>query len=103
MRDTHRRGTLVLSPEPREGPRMKRCLVLVSALCLLPAARALAQPSRADYIAEADPICQQTIDAQRRAAGPKGFVGPLNHGHYKAGGRSMRRVFAAFGPGVEQV
>jgi hypothetical protein len=67
------------------------------------AAPANGAATRAEYIAQVDPICQATIDAQRQAAGPKGFLGPLNHGHYKAAGRSMRRVFAAFGPGVEQV
>src|SRR6266576_4554716 len=62
-----------------------------------------AASTRADYIAQTDPICQQTIDAQRRAAGPKGFVGPLKQGHLKTAGRSVRRVFAAFAPGVDQV
>jgi hypothetical protein len=67
------------------------------------AAPAKGATTRTEYIVQVDPICQATINAQRQAAGPKGFVGPLNHGHYKAAGRSMRRVFAAFGPGVEQV
>jgi hypothetical protein len=67
------------------------------------AAPANGAATRAEYIAQVDPTCQVTIDAEGQAAGPKGFVGPLNHGHYKAAGRSMRRVFAAFGPGVEQV
>ena len=62
-----------------------------------------AASTRAEYVAQVDPVCRATIDAQRRAAGPKGYLGPLNHGHYKAAGRSLRRVFAAFGPGVEQV
>ena len=77
-------------------------LALLAALAVaVPLAHAAS--TRAEYIAQVDPICKATIDAQRQAAGSKGFVGPLNHGHYKAAGRSLRRVFAAFGPGVEQV
>ena len=77
--------------------------VLSMGVIAVGAAPANGVATRAEYIAQVDPICQATIDAQRQAAGPKGFVGPLNHGHYKAAGRSLRRVFAAFGPGVEQV
>lgn len=85
---------------------MRRALTLVVlslGLTCLGAGAADAASTRAEYIAQVDPICQATINAQRQAAGAKGFVGPLNHGHYKAAGRSMRRVFAAFAPGVEQV
>jgi hypothetical protein len=82
---------------------MKRCLVLALTISLFAASSALAQPTRDQYIAQADPICRSTIDAQRQAAGPKGFLGPLKQGHLKAAGRSMRRVFAAFSPGVEQL
>jgi hypothetical protein len=67
------------------------------------AAPAWAASTRVEYIAQADPICKSTIDAQRAAAGPNGFVGPLNHGHLKIAGQRMRRVFAAFSPGVEQL
>jgi hypothetical protein len=72
------------------------------AIAAVPAGAAAA-PTRDQYIAQADPICQATIDAQIKAAGPKGFLGPLEQGHLKAAGRSMRRVFAALSPGVEQL
>jgi hypothetical protein len=76
-------------------------VLLASVAAAVPSADAAS--TRAEYIAQVDPICHATIEAQRQAAGPRGFVSPLNHGHYKTAGRSMRRVFAAFGPGVEQV
>jgi hypothetical protein len=78
-------------------------LVAALAITLTSAASASAAPTRAEYIAQADPICQATIDAQIKAAGPKGFVGPLKQGHLQAAGRSMRRVFTALAPGVEQL
>jgi hypothetical protein len=78
-------------------------LAAALAIALIPVGSASAAPTHVEYIAQADPICQATIDAQKKAAGPKGFVGPLNHGHLKVAGRSMRRVFAAFSTGVEQL
>ena len=85
---------------------MRRALTLVVlsvALTWLGATAAIAADTRAEYIAQVDPVCQATISDQAKAAGPKGFVGPLNHGHLRAAGRSMSRVFAAFSQGVEQV
>src|SRR3954451_20992746 len=85
---------------------MHRALVVFVAsmgLIAIGAAPASAAPTHPEYIAQADPICRSTIDAQRQAGGAKGFLGPLKHGHLKAAGRSMRRVFAAFSPGVEQL
>src|SRR6266508_2760576 len=83
---------------------MRHALIPIAlTLALVGAGSALAAPSRDQYIAQADPICQSTIDAQRQAAGPKVFLGPLKHGHLKAAGRSLRRVVAAFSPGVEQL
>jgi hypothetical protein len=60
--------------------------------------------TRAEYIAQADPICQATIDAQKQAAGS----GPttlhlIKAGRLKAAGHRFGRIFDAFAPGVEQL
>lgn len=64
----------------------------------------VAAATREEYIAQADPICQATIEAQRNAAGP----GPtttrlLKHGRLKAAGHRLERIFQAFAPGVEEL
>jgi hypothetical protein len=75
---------------------------VVLAIVFAPVGSASAAPTRAEYIAQADPICQATMDAERRAIG-SGFLAPLRHGRLKVAGRKLRREFAAFAPGVEQL
>ena len=63
-----------------------------------------AASTRAEYIAQADPICQNTEVAERRALGPKGTVlRLLKHGRYKEAARRYRNNTAAFSAGVEQL
>jgi hypothetical protein len=92
-------------PGPPRVQRVRWGLVIgglaALAIAVVPAGAAAA-PTREQYIAQADPICQATIDAQRQAAG-KGVTGPLNQGKYKLAGRNLRRIIAAFSPGVEQI
>jgi hypothetical protein len=68
------------------------------------AAPAYAAPTHAEYVAQADPICQSTELAERRALGPKGTVlRLLKHGRYKEAARRYRSNTAAFSAGVEQL
>jgi hypothetical protein len=80
---------------------MKRCLVLVSVLCLVPVSQAFAQPTRADYIAQADPICLSTSQAESNAAA--GLLKDLAKGHDKVAARKLRRAAVVFSGGVEQL
>jgi len=78
--------------------------VLSMGLIALWAAPANAASTRAEYIAQADPICQSTLQAERQALGPKGTVFRLlKKGRYKEAARRYRNTIAAFAPGVEQV
>jgi len=80
---------------------MKRFLVLACVLCLLPAGRALAQPTRADYVAQADPICISTAAAEGNAA--PGLLRDIRKGRFKAAARKFRRAAVVFSGGVEQL
>jgi hypothetical protein len=80
---------------------LKRCLVLVCALCLIPASQALAQPTRADYIAQADPICLTTAQAEGRAL--TGVQTDLRKGRFKVAARKLRREAVVFSGGVDQL
>jgi hypothetical protein len=78
--------------------------VLSVGLIAVWAAPANAASTRAEYIAQADPICQSTEAAERRALGPKGTVlRLLKHGRYKEAARRYRNTTAAFSTGVEQL
>ena len=78
--------------------------VLSMGLIAVWAAPADAASTRAEYIAQADPICQSTQAAERRALGPKGTVlRLLKHGRYKEAARRYRNNTAAFSAGVEQL
>jgi hypothetical protein len=60
--------------------------------------------TRAEYIAQADPICQTTMEAERRALGPKGTVIRLmKKGRFKAAARRYRNSNVAWSAGVEQL
>ncbi len=60
--------------------------------------------TRAEYIAQADPICQSTEAAERRALGPKGTVIRLmKKGRFKTAAHRYRNTGVAFSAGVEQL
>ena len=68
------------------------------------AAPANGAATRAEYIAQADPICQTTMEAERRALGPKGTVIRLmKEGRFKAAARRYRNSNVAWSVGVEQL
>jgi hypothetical protein len=78
--------------------------VLSLALIAVWAVPANAAPTHAEYIAQADPICQSTEAAQRRALGPKGTVLRLmKKGRFKAAAHRERNTVIAFSAGVEQL
>jgi hypothetical protein len=85
---------------------MRRALVtavLTTGLIVGGTVAANAAATRAEYIAQADPICQRTIDAERQALGPKGTVlRLLKKGRNNAAARRYRHNTAAFSTGVEQ-
>ena len=63
-----------------------------------------ATSTRAEYIAQADPICQSTEAAERRALGPKGTVLRLmKKGRFKAAAHRERNTVVAFSAGVERL
>jgi hypothetical protein len=68
------------------------------------AAPADAASTRAEYIAQADPICHSTEVAERRALGPKGTVLRLmKKGRFKAAAHRYRNSGVAYSAGVEQL
>lgn len=69
------------------------------------AARArVAADTRAEYIGQADPVCKSMEAAERKAIGPVGNIQRLiGKGRLKAAGKRLRREFAAFALGVEQL
>jgi hypothetical protein len=80
---------------------VKRVLVLVFVLCFVPAGRALAQPTRIDYIAQADPVCLATAQSESRALG--GANKNISNGRFKTAARKLRRAGRIFGGGVDQL
>jgi hypothetical protein len=80
---------------------LKRCLVLVGVLCLIPASQALAQPTRAIYIAQADPVCISSAQAESGPA--SGALTALHKGRFKAAARGLRRASVIFSAGVDQL
>ena len=78
--------------------------VLSVGLVAICAAPADATTTRAEYISQADPICQSTEAAERRALGPKGTVIRLmKKGRFKAAAHRYRNSGAAFSAGVDQL
>jgi hypothetical protein len=78
--------------------------VLSIGLTAVWAAPADAASTRDEYIAQADPICQSTEAAERRALGPKGTVLRLmKKGRFKAAAQRERNTGVAFSAGVEQL
>jgi hypothetical protein len=80
---------------------MKRFLVVVCALCLFPVSQALAQPTRSDYIAQADSICVSGLEGQSRAL--RGFLSDVKKGRLKKAARKFQRAGSAFSGGVDQL
>jgi RTX calcium-binding nonapeptide repeat (4 copies) len=69
------------------------------------AARAtVAAATRPEYIAQADPICQRTIQAEGKAiGGPGGVTRLIEKGEFKLAAKRLRKEIAVFAPGVEQI
>ncbi|HEY6654960.1 MAG TPA: hypothetical protein VI028_12605 [Solirubrobacterales bacterium] len=79
-------------------------LVTSLGLIALWAPPAEAASTHAEYIAQADPICQSTEAAERRALGPKGRVlRPMKKGRFKAAAHRYRKSEVAFSGGVDQL
>jgi hypothetical protein len=80
-----------------------RCLIAL-AIALIPlaiATTAHAASSRAEYIAQVDPICSNTLD---REAKTFHLVGSdLEHGRFKTAAKKFARTNRVFSAGVEQV
>jgi hypothetical protein len=79
---------------------MKRSLLafLAISVALTAASTALAQPTREQYIAQADPICLGSLEAQGRAL--RGFVSDVKHGDLKKAAGKMRRAGGEFSSGI---
>jgi hypothetical protein len=80
---------------------MKRLLLASLAVSLVSASSALAQPTREQYIAQADPVCQASMQAQSNALG--GFVTDVKHGRLKKAARKFRRAGALLSVGIDQL
>lgn len=78
--------------------------VLSMGLIAVWAVPAEAASTHAEYIAQADPICQSTEAAERQALGPKGTVLRLmKKGRFKAAAHRYRNSGVAYSAGVEQL
>jgi hypothetical protein len=75
--------------------------VLSVGLIAVWAAPAEAVSTRADYIAQADPICLATAQADAHAL--SGGVTDINKGRFKVAARKMRRAGVFFSAGVDQL
>jgi hypothetical protein len=65
------------------------------------AAPGYAASTRAEYVAQVDPICAPTIRGEHKALDAAGRQ--VKKGRYKAAARSFRRTNRIFSDGVEQV
>ena len=78
--------------------------VVLLAIPMVALTPAHAASTRAEYIAQADPICQSTQAAERRELGPKGTVLRLmKKGRFKAAAHRYRNSGVAYSAGVEQL
>jgi hypothetical protein len=80
---------------------MKRLLVITAAVTLFTAGTAFAQPTRGEYIAQAEPICLDTIQSSDAAL--KGTLPALKHGDFKKGARKFRRAMAIYSGGIDRL
>src|SRR5262245_28351573 len=69
---------------------MKRCLMLVLAIPLVAASPALAETTRAEYIAQASPVCTDALNAQNSAL--QGFIPDVKRGEFKRAAGKFRRL-----------
>lgn len=84
--------------------RRRRALLIASialgaVLCLVALARA--DTTRADYISQAEPICQRNTNANRHIL--RGAKTKAKHGRLQAAGRQFARAATAFSATVEQL
>lgn len=75
--------------------------LIVVAVGLGGAAIAFADTTRADYIAQAEPICRANTDANRHIL--KGAKSKAKHGHLSAAGRQFTRAASAFSSTLDQL
>jgi hypothetical protein len=83
---------------------MKRSLLVCLAICLITgvtAGTAMAQPTREQYIAQADPVCAQSIQVQLNALG--GVVTDIKHRRFKKAAKKFRRTAGLLSSGIDQV
>ena len=83
------------------GGKVVVALVVSTALIGAGAAPAGAASTRAEYIAQADPICLSANTAMKQAA--KGLQQDKKTGRFKVAARKIRAQTAIFGPAVEQI
>jgi hypothetical protein len=84
--------------------KLKGCENVVRVPRRRAAVAVVAAATREEYIAQADPICQATIDAQKSAAGSgPTTVRLIKLGRLKRAGHRLERIFNAYAPGVEQL
>jgi hypothetical protein len=73
-------------------------VLIAVAVCATPASAAT---TRAEYVAQVDPICSGTLDKEAKTFR---FVGrDFNHGRYKVAARKFARTTKVFSAGVEQL
>lgn len=73
----------------------------VVAIPLIAATAAVAQSTRDQYIAQADPICAESLAGQGQAL--RGVVSDAKHGNTKKAARKFRRANAFFSNGIEKL
>jgi hypothetical protein len=74
---------------------------ILGAISLVAASPALAQPTRDQYIAQADPICAATNQAEARAL--RGVLSDLRHLRWKQAAGKLRQANVLFSSGIEQI
>jgi hypothetical protein len=76
-------------------------LAIIASVLAFAATPAHAASTRAEYIAQVDPICASASSAEKRAQGGIGHL--IKKDRFKAAARKFRLTNRAFGLGVEQV
>jgi hypothetical protein len=95
MLHNHRKGA-----QKGEKP-MKRLILLAAAASLLAVGTAYAQPTRDQYIAQADPICAGSMRAEARAL--SGLGSDLKKGRLKRAGAKFRAAGSAISTGIDEL
>jgi hypothetical protein len=73
----------------------------IVAIPLITATAAVAQSTRDQYIAQADPICAESLTGQGQAL--RGVVSDAKHGDTKKAARKFRRANVFFSNGIEKL